>query len=61
MAKNGNSKQRVLRIAKERGLDPQRLLRVSFQSLQGMTFGTLGGAPAEPEAAARKRPSAKSS
>lgn len=44
----------ALRIAKERGLDPTRLLRVSFQSLQGLTFGTMGVGPAGPKASTGK-------
>lgn len=46
----------VFRIAKERGIDPQRLLRVSFQSLQGLTFGTMGF---EQKVPVRKRTSSR--
>ena len=39
----------VLRVAKERKVDPARLLRVSFQSLQGMTWSMMPPRPEPPQ------------
>ena len=38
----------ILRIAKERGVEPQALLRASYQGLMGMQFGSLGAPPPPP-------------
>jgi len=45
----------VLRIAKERGLEPQALLRASYQGLMGMGFGSLGAGPPPPPPPKGKR------
>jgi hypothetical protein len=47
----------VLRIARERGLEPQALLRATYQGLMGMQFGSLGvGASPVPRKGSAKSP-----
>jgi hypothetical protein len=45
----------VQRLSKERRLDPQMLLRITYQGLQGMGWGSLGASSAAKSPKRQKR------